>query len=82
MKALISAGRCSVGLLGWILAWAAPAAAQEPIWYWTGEAEKDWFGLSACGAGDVNADGRPDVIVGAPYHSAMSRGREHGRVRC
>lgn len=37
---------------------------------WYGDAAGDWFGNSVDGAGDVNNDGRPDLIVGAPYGKA------------
>lgn len=32
-----------------------------------GDATSDYFGTSVAGAGDVNKDGRPDIIVGSPY---------------
>jgi hypothetical protein len=37
----------------------------ERLWTFTGESAGDWFKLSVSGAGDVNADGHADVIVGA-----------------
>jgi hypothetical protein len=37
------------------------------LFTWHGDAAGDWFGASVDGAGDANGDGRPDVIVGAPY---------------
>ncbi|MEL6614949.1 MAG: FG-GAP-like repeat-containing protein, partial [Bacteroidota bacterium] len=43
-----------------------------------GEAAGDFFGASVAAAGDVNGDGHPDVIVGAPGHSSLSADR--GRV--
>ncbi len=34
----------------------------------TGEYANDRFGRSVSGAGDVNGDGHPDLIIGAPYY--------------
>jgi hypothetical protein len=42
----------------------------------TGEAAGDRFGHSVHYAGDINSDGDPDVIVGAPYHT------DSGKTRC
>ncbi|UCH88730.1 MAG: FG-GAP repeat protein, partial [Thermoplasmata archaeon] len=42
----------------------------------TGEAAGDRFGYSVHYAGDIDADGDPDVIVGAPYHT------DGGRTNC
>lgn len=38
----------------------------------TGEASNNQFGISVAGLGDVNADGYPDVIVGAQGHSTLT----------
>lgn len=38
-----------------------------------GSNDSDWFGSSAAGAGDVNADGVPDLIVGAVNTSPFGR---------
>jgi FG-GAP repeat protein len=43
---------------------------------WYGDAAGDEFGWSVDGAGDVNADGRGDVVVGAHY-GASGFGRIH-----
>jgi hypothetical protein len=37
------------------------------LYTWYGDQPGDWFGKSVDAAGDVNGDGHPDVIVGAPY---------------
>jgi len=39
-----------------------------------GEAANDNFGTSVAGGCDINNDGRPDVIVGAPGNGASDRG--------
>jgi hypothetical protein len=49
------------------------------LWAWAGDAPGDRFGHAVCGAGDVNADGVPDVTVGAPL--ADGAGTFAGRVR-
>jgi hypothetical protein len=47
-----------------------PAMNNVPDVILTGEAEGDDFGWAVSGAGDVNADGYNDVIVGAVYNDA------------
>jgi hypothetical protein len=49
------------------------------LWSWTGDAPGDRFGYAVCGAGDVDADGVPDLAVGAPL--ADGGGTFAGRVR-
>ena len=46
----------------------------------TGQTEGDLFGVSVCGAGDVNADGFADVIVGAMLDSVVASREGRGFV--
>ncbi len=62
------------------LALAAPGVGGQGVLYqWDGEVAGDEFGRSVSGAGDVNADGYADLIVGAP--SADFTGTDSGFAR-
>jgi hypothetical protein len=45
-----------------------PTSAASADKTYTGESAGDQFGFSVSGAGDVNNDGKDDVIIGAPYN--------------
>jgi hypothetical protein len=48
------------------------------LYTWTGEHQDDRFGLALAAAGDVDADGHADVIVGTPLATANAfRGRAY-----
>jgi hypothetical protein len=49
------------------------------LYTFDGDALDDSFGASVAGAGDVDMDGTPDVIVGAPFDS--THGPQSGRAR-
>lgn len=56
-----------------ILAPASPA--QEVLHELFGKGGGYWFGYAVAGAGDVDADGHDDVVVGIPYATQADRGR-------
>ncbi|MEM7310369.1 MAG: integrin alpha [Planctomycetota bacterium] len=73
-------------VIGAPLAGSAAGCAQvrsghdgTPLWSWTGDLPGDRFGEAVAGAGDVDADGVPDLVIGAPHAAAPAT--LAGRVR-
>ncbi|HTE04663.1 MAG TPA: FG-GAP-like repeat-containing protein, partial [Planctomycetota bacterium] len=58
-----SASLFAAGLVGALL--VGSAAAQTSFLSWNGDTTNDSFGYAVAGAGDVNGDGFPDVVIGA-----------------
>jgi len=54
---------------GWAYAYygSATGPSTSPDWMVVGEQAQGWFGRTVRSAGDVNADGYDDVMVGAPH---------------
>jgi len=59
---------------------AADAAAQNRLYTFDGDGPTDLFGWSVSGAGDVDGDGVPDVIVGAHEPSPPDTDPGYARV--
>ena len=62
---------------------AVPVSCQgidgSVLYTFDGDSQSNSFGMSVSGAGDVNGDGTPDLIVGA--HHDGNNGRQSGSVR-
>lgn len=48
----------------------------DPVWTFDGDQARAQLGYSVAGAGDVDADGFAEIIVGAPF-SAHRRNKRH-----
>jgi hypothetical protein len=59
---------------------AAPAPAQAEGIQWTCDGPLSLFGRAMVNAGDVDADGTDDLLVGAPDYDVLGLGTEDGRV--
>ncbi len=59
---------------------AAHVPAQTQIHRFDGDSAGDWHGLAVGGAGDVNADGFGDVIVGTPFSDLNGSNAGSARV--
>jgi len=44
------------------------------------EEDDGWFGYSVSGTGDINGDGRPDIVVGAPREDPYASPYDAGRA--
>jgi hypothetical protein len=66
---LINAGQVSEGR-AYVFHGSPNGLETEPAWIAEGDSTNAFFGWAVSGAGDVNADGFDDVIVGARYYSS------------
>lgn len=56
----------------WLFAGSAAGTETTPEARWDGVAPVDWFGISVAPAGDVDADGYDDVVIGAANAAAIT----------
>ncbi len=74
-RKVLAAGGVAIAALvpGLMAARNSVTAAVAPKFQWNGATEYDYFGGAVSGAGDVNKDGTPDVVVGAPWQDPGGR---------
>ena len=69
----------AISLFGGFRATAFAQVTHTELFTFSGDSAGDEFGLSVSGAGDVNGDGTPDLIVGAPGDD--NNGSDSGSAR-
>ncbi len=67
------------GLLS--LGFASPGFAQGTHWTVYGDAAYSGEGRALSGVGDLNGDGVPEVLTGAPWDNGAANNGGYGRVR-
>ena len=68
----------AISLFGGFDATTSAQITHRELFTVRGDSANDFLGCSVSGAGDVNGDGTPDLIVGAPYDD--NNGDESGSV--
>ncbi len=71
--------RLLLGALAAVLLFISPAWSQANIWTVTGDATYDGLGMSVDLVGDINGDGIPEIVVGAPLDD--NNGQDCGLAR-
>ena len=57
----------------WLFSGNSSGLDLEPSWTYDGESANDRIGYSASGLGDINDDGRDDLLISSPHYDSPDR---------